>query len=432
MARAAPLALLAIVAAIVVASAQQAPADPITKALKDNGFNAFLKLMPVAGLTPQQMLAGKTQFTLLPPTDKALEVFLKRMNLTMADMMGRPSLAAAVVGYHVLPRVRGRASDVRNHTKAAPLEARTADGAYSLRFYWDARDNQVVVQDVHGGTAEVIKQAIDAGPLVIIHGLDAVLRNGDVFYTLPEFLAAHPDFDLMEKAVRAAGIDKEVDAMRLKSNTLTVFAPTDDALTAATALTSKLSGAQMKELLRYHMLPGAFPIPSGFKSGSLYDTLAAGHKLKVNYIPVPAKDAQGKAQQAGLDVEVLSDGTAAGLAKGLNPQVVLANVFASRVIIHGIDGVLVPKGLSDARRSAGRRLLAFGRSLLQYRRSASRTGVAVNSVAMTSTQSAIRDAVEGRTDAGYAAYTGLGNAQAASVSCWNCIIYDDFGRRRTA
>lgn len=76
----------------------------------------------------------------------------------------------------VLPRVKGRAADVKPHTKAAPLEAITADDVHYLRFYMGPND-KVVVEDVQNNTANILGSGQEVGN-VIIYGVDKVLLSG--------------------------------------------------------------------------------------------------------------------------------------------------------------------------------------------------------------------------------------------------------------
>jgi len=151
-----------------------------------------------------------------------------------------------------------------------------------------------------------------------------------------------------------------------------------------------------------------------------------------------------------------------------------------QIIIHGIDQVLFPDGVQAAMkkptaqeaskagqapanikaatstaaarkaddRSSGRTLLAkwtadlanyvsslringkdpahpLPRRLQQFGSSVS--GISLNSVAVTSTQSSIRAAVDGVSSANDAASAGIWNSRSASVRCFNCITQSDVG-----
>jgi uncharacterized surface protein with fasciclin (FAS1) repeats len=77
----------------------------------------------------------------------------------------------------VLPRIKGRIADVKGASKAAPLEAITADGDHFLRFYM-APGDKVVVQDVQNNTATVTAAGTEVGN-VIIYPLDKVMLSGE-------------------------------------------------------------------------------------------------------------------------------------------------------------------------------------------------------------------------------------------------------------
>jgi hypothetical protein len=59
---------------------------------------------------------------------------------------------------------------------ANPILGLTADGLYHLRFYLE--NGKVVIKDVQGNTARVVKPDIDAG-YSVIHGIDKVMLSGE-------------------------------------------------------------------------------------------------------------------------------------------------------------------------------------------------------------------------------------------------------------
>jgi uncharacterized surface protein with fasciclin (FAS1) repeats len=76
----------------------------------------------------------------------------------------------------VLPRVKGQTSAVKGFTKAAPLEAITADDVHFLRFFMGP-DNKVIVEDVQNNTANFVSSGVAVGNS-IIYGVDKVLLSG--------------------------------------------------------------------------------------------------------------------------------------------------------------------------------------------------------------------------------------------------------------
>lgn len=235
--------------------------------------------------------------------------------------------------------------------------------------------------------------------------------------------------------------------------------PSDDALAAANKTLAGLSKEQLVQVLRYHMLPGTHPLPAGIKPGQLYKTELKGQHLKFEFeqVDVPSASKNGSSSK-GLNIRIITD-TFKGNASSA-PRVDLANMFAQRVsdaevlgvaahcpvrlsprttadiilrqrpaqiVVHGIDKVLMPdlKKASAApapaavppKASTPRALL---RALLQFRSSGTIRGVTVNGLSITNTQSAIRQAAEGRSTSADAAASGTFYARAATARCWNC------------
>jgi hypothetical protein len=86
-----------------------------------------------------------------------------------------PAAAAAVI-----PRVKANKSSLTSlkplPDNANPVLGLTADGVYHLRFYLE--NGKVVIKDVQGNTARVVKGDIDAG-YSIIHSIDKVMLSGE-------------------------------------------------------------------------------------------------------------------------------------------------------------------------------------------------------------------------------------------------------------
>jgi hypothetical protein len=59
---------------------------------------------------------------------------------------------------------------------ANPILGLTADGLFHLRFYLE--NGRVVIKDVQGNTARIVKPDIDAG-YSVIHGIDKVMLSGE-------------------------------------------------------------------------------------------------------------------------------------------------------------------------------------------------------------------------------------------------------------
>jgi len=405
---------------------------PVRDELQKQGYTNFLVLAEAAGLKEP---ASNAVLTIFAPTNQAIDEFLKNMQLTLADAKSRPGLAAAVAAYHVLPRVKGRVSDVKDATPAKPLEAVTADNYHFLKFFMGPKD-AVVIQDVQNNTAQITGRGVEVGN-VMIYGIDKVLLSGDVFLTLPDLLARHPAFQPLKDLFDKAGLEDEVKNMGGVANSITVWAPTADAVKSAQPLLAALSKPQLQDVLRYHIVPAALSIPAGLEDGKSYPTAFKGHNLKFKYTGVPsATKATGQpkgkqeAEQASKKLEIIpEDGTFNNKpsANTTGPVVTLANLFANRMVIHGIDQVLKPN-LPGSRAASGtskprdRPAAANGgRKLLQFRQG---TGPSTFSAGLTATQSSIRAAVDGRASAAEAAEVGGASARAGTRRCWNCVVDD--------
>lgn len=92
-----------------------------------------------------------------------------------------------------------------------------------------------------------------------------------------------------------------------------------------------------------------------------------------------------------------------------------------QVIVHGINAVLRPNLSSSKAAAPGPAKPASrpGRKLLQSWRTGGSAGLI--SAGMTTTQSAIRAAVEGRSEVSDAAMLGTATSRAAGAGCWNCV-----------
>jgi len=56
-----------------------------------------------------------------------------------------------------------------------------------------------------------------------------------------------------------------------------------NAVKSAQSKLSALSRSELQDVLRYHIVPAALPIPAGLQAGKLYPTAFKGHNLKFKY-----------------------------------------------------------------------------------------------------------------------------------------------------
>ncbi|KAF8067370.1 hypothetical protein HT031_002418 [Scenedesmus sp. PABB004] len=424
------------------AAARPAPAQPaaaakpaaanvtIVDVMLANGYTRAVQMLRAAGVRRPAPGAALTVFA---PSNAAVDAFLKAMGLTMDDMRERPGLAAAVAANHVIPRVRATSNRVRAArpppSKADPIVGVTAEGHYVLKFYMDpAKPGGVLIEDSQGNVGHVTRADMDAGASVV-HGIDRVMLGGDVFLSIADLLRRHPDLESMRVLMAKAGLMEE-----LKDRTVTAFVPTDAAVEAARARLSALTPAELRDVLLYHVLPGERSLPADFTPGQPYGTLFKGHALSLKYEQLKANRTGAAPASGGVRVLVVPE-TGEAVAVDGAPSgggfVSLANLYAKRATIHGIEAVLFPR-LPGAAAKAGAGAAPAAapaargrRRLSQYdvRRSVTGFGASVNSLALTNTASAIRAAVEGvdGTTASDAAWAGNFNARAASARCFNCV-----------
>lgn len=60
-------------------------------------------------------------------------------------------------------------------------------------------------------------------------------------------------------------------------------APAAKAVKSAQSQLSALSRSELQDVLRYHIVPAALPIPERLEAGKLYPTAFKGHNLKFKY-----------------------------------------------------------------------------------------------------------------------------------------------------
>lgn len=147
--------------------------------------------------------------------------------------------------------------------------------------------------------------------------------------------AAAPQYATILAAAQAAKLDTLVAAIKAANlvepvssanTTWTVFAPTNEAFTAAltklglTADKLLADKDTLTKVLQFHVVPGSAALSSTLKDGLIVSTALPGKSLKIN-----VKD--GKVSVTGGDVTA---------------NVVKADVTAGKSVVHVIDAVLLP------------------------------------------------------------------------------------------
>ena len=258
-------------------------------AAADGRFTTLLAAAERAGLVG--LLTGPGPYTVFAPTDEAFEALGVDLS-TLSDEEVRGILA-----YHAIP--------AEVPSSAIPP---TADTAAELTLVFDTSDG-VVVND-----ANVIAADIEADN-GIIHVIDKVLLPPNI-PTMAGYLGASSLASALESASLVEALQAE--------GPFTVFAPTNDAFTAA----GDVPEAALPGILLYHVVDGAVPstaIPA------MAPTLSENEWE--NAMPLFFDTSDGV---------VVNDAT-----------VTLADVRTTNGIIHVIDTVLVPPTIVDAAVYAG-------------------------------------------------------------------------------
>jgi len=103
----------------------------------------------------------------------------------------------------------------------------------------------------------------------------------------------------------------------------TVFAPTNEAFTAAAGVIATLTDEQITQVLTYHVVPNAKALSTDLTKDEVLGTVFSPHNLTVATITP--------------DVTIQPDGVDAAAAK-----VTIPNILATNGVVHIVDHVLVP------------------------------------------------------------------------------------------
>jgi uncharacterized surface protein with fasciclin (FAS1) repeats len=146
--------------------------------------------------------------------------------------------------------------------------------------------------------------------------------------------AATPSLSTLTAAVTKAGL---ADWLSNSTNTLTVFAPSDDAFAAYLAkagITSQalLDSPDLKSILKYHIVKGAAVQSSQLKDGQVVETKLGGAPLTIDLSSTPGSVIVKGAESSA--------------------KVISADVPAGNSVVHVIDAVLVPSSSQIAEAKA--------------------------------------------------------------------------------
>jgi len=278
-------------------------------------------------------LSGTGPFTVFAPTNEAFTAAQAVIDTLSADQITQ------VLTYHVVPDVAAQSTDL---TQGQSLPTVFAD--HNLMVDTVSPDVTIKPDGADAADAKVTTANVMATNGVV-HIVDHVL--------VPDLAAPAPSpssagtttaapspagtttpaatQNIVELAQATPTLSTLVDL--LSSHNLvetlsgpgpfTVFAPVNDAFTAAQATIDTLSDDQVTSVLTYHVVPDAAAQSTDLTQGQTLATVFTPHNLIVDTI--------------SPDVTIKPDGTDAADA-----TVTQANIIASNGVIHVVDTVLVP------------------------------------------------------------------------------------------
>ncbi len=310
------LTALCTVALVAACGGGDPPPDTLAAEATARGFSALVAASAKAGLVPA-LSSSTSSLTVFAPTDAAFTSLATTLGFASATAMvtalDGPTLAK-ILQYHVLPTRKSAGELVAGGATQATLY--TFEGAASTLALNTTAGVKI--------TDEVLTQATVTAADVpasngVIHVIDKVLVPPGVL-NIVQMAKLNPSFSVLVEAVVAANLATTLSG----AGPYTVFAPTNDAFTAAlTELTltkaQLLASPSLGGILTYHVVAG--------------NVRAA----TVIALPKPASvsTVQGSAFTVGTTLAI-TDGRArvANLAA--------TDVIASNGVIHVIDKVLLP------------------------------------------------------------------------------------------
>jgi len=245
-------------------------------------------------------LSGDGPFTVFAPTDDAITALVAELGITAEDLLALEGLGDILL-YHVV--------------NATAMSTDLSDGQMITTMLGDdvtisIMDGTVMVNDA---TVTVADIAADNG---VVHVIDAVLLPPPAeTTTVVDVIVNSEDHTLLEAAVGAAGLVEALSG----EGPFTVFAPTDDAVTAlvtALEITAEdlLALEGLGDILLYHVV-NATAMSTDLSDGQMITTML------------------------GEDVTIsIMDGT----VMVNDATVTVADIAADNGVVHVIDAVLLP------------------------------------------------------------------------------------------
>ena len=245
-------------------------------------------------------LSGDGPFTVFAPTDDAITALVTELGITADDLLALENLAD-ILTYHVVG--------------ATALSTDLMDGDTFTTL--NGADITVSIMDgtvmINNATVTVADITADNG---VVHVIDVVLMPpAPATTTVVDVIVNSEDHTLLEAAVGAANLVEALSG----EGPFTVFAPTDDAITALVTelgITAEdlLALEGLADILTYHVV-GATALSTDLMDGDTFTTLN------------------------GADITVsIMDGT----VMINNATVTVADITTDNGVVHVIDAVLMP------------------------------------------------------------------------------------------
>lgn len=285
------------------------PTQNIVQLAQAQNLNALVTAATKAGLAGTLGNAS-ANLTVFAPTDAAFNTLAVRLGFTDANALVNALPAntlASILTYHVLPTRKSAADLAAGGASQATLyNFGGSAAALALNTTSGVRITDAALTQASVTTADV--QATNG----VVHVVDKVLVPPGVL-TVVQMAQANPAFSSLVAAVGSAGLAGTLSG----AGPFTVFAPTNDAFSAAAGTVATLTPAQLTTVLTYHVL-GSQVLSSQIPFGTPVNTVA-GQTLTINSNPLRITD------------------------KTATPAPITAtDIRASNGVIHVIGKVLIP------------------------------------------------------------------------------------------
>ena len=280
------------------------------------GFTALVAAASKAGLVPA-LSSSASRLTVFAPTDAAFTSLATTLGFSSAAAMvaalDGPTLAK-ILQYHVLPSIK-TAADLTAGGAAQPT-IYTFEGSPATLALNTSAGVKITDEVLTSANVVIANVAATNG---VIHAIDKVLVPPGVLNVV-QMAKLNPAFSVLVEAVVAANLATTLSG----AGPFTVFAPTNDAFTAALTELS-LTKAQL--------------LASPGLAGILTYHVVAGNVRAVNVVALPKPASvvtvQGTAFIVGADLRI-TDG------RSRVASLAATDVVASNGVIHVIDKVLLP------------------------------------------------------------------------------------------